>query len=88
VLHEAERQLAEAAAISRQYGVDVVTRIVRARHLGEAIVDEAGRRGAEIIVLGSQDRHRPGERMLGHAVDFVLRNAGCRVMVGATPAVT
>jgi nucleotide-binding universal stress UspA family protein len=62
--------------------VAVVTRIVRTRNVGEAIVDEAARRRAEIIVMGAASRRRGGERMFGRVVDYVLRNAPCRVMVG------
>ena len=43
-------------------------------------------RRAEIIVLGARQRKRGGERMFGKVVDYVLRNADCRVMVGAQPA--
>ena len=43
-----------------QYGVRVVERVVRARHAGRAIVDEAERRGSEIIVLGARAR-RPAQ---------------------------
>ncbi len=81
----AERELREAAALGSQYGVSVVTRIVRTRNVGEAIVDEARRRGSEIIVLGAEQRQRGGEKMFGRVIDYVLRNADCRVMVG-TPA--
>ncbi len=83
---EAEVQLREAAALGRQYGVDVITRIVRTRSIGQAIVDEAERRRSEIIVLGARNRAKPGQRLLGPTVDYVLRNATCRVMVGALPA--
>jgi len=82
---EAERQLREAAALGRAYGVDVITRIVRTRNVGQAIVDEAERRGSEIIVLGARERKKPGQRLFGSKVDYVLRNARCRVMVGALP---
>jgi basic amino acid/polyamine antiporter, APA family len=83
---KAERELREAAALGREYGVSVVTRIVRTRNVGEAIVEEAARRHAEIIVMGAASRRRGGERMFGRVVDYVLRNAPCRVMVG-TPQV-
>ncbi|HSD00835.1 MAG TPA: amino acid permease, partial [Gaiellales bacterium] len=82
---QAERELREAAALGSQYGVGVVTRIVRTRNVGQAIVDEARRRGSEIIVLGAVQRQRGGEKMFGRVIDYVLRNADCRVMVG-TPA--
>jgi APA family basic amino acid/polyamine antiporter len=81
----AEHELREAAALGRQYGVSVVTRIVRTRDAGEAIVEEARRRGSEIIVMGVPVRRRAGERMFGRVTDYVLRNADCRVMVGAAP---
>jgi nucleotide-binding universal stress UspA family protein len=83
---EGERQLREAAAIARAYGVPVVTRIVRTRNIGHAIVEEAERRRSEIIVLGARDRTKPGQQVFGPRVDYVLRNAHCRVMVGAEPA--
>jgi APA family basic amino acid/polyamine antiporter len=84
---EAERQLREAAALGREYGVNVITRIVRTRNIGQAIVQEAERRRSEIIVLGARDRNKPGERLFGRRIDYVLRNAHCRVMVGAEPVV-
>jgi len=83
---DAEYQLRQAAALAREYGVDVITRIVRTRNIGQAIVEEAERRRSEIIVLGARDRHKPGQRVFGPRVDYVLRNAHCRVMVGAEPA--
>ena len=46
---------------------------MRARNAGRAIVDEAERRGAEIIVLGApRGRHRA---IFGQTVDFVLKHA-------------
>ena len=36
--------------------------------------------------MGAADRKRAGERMFGRVIDYVLRNANCRVMVGAAPA--
>ena len=66
--------------------MDVITRIVRTRNIGQAIVDEAERRRSEIIVLGAAQPRKPGQRLFGPTVDYVLRNANCRVMVGACPA--
>jgi basic amino acid/polyamine antiporter, APA family len=81
----AEHELREAAALGREYGVLVIPRIVRTRNVGQAIVDEARRRQSEIIVLGAEQRKRGGERMFGRVIDYVLRNADCRVMVGTQP---
>jgi basic amino acid/polyamine antiporter, APA family len=80
-LDDANRVLDEARAIAAQYGVRVVERMVRARHAGRAIVDEAERRVSEIIVLGApRGQHRA---IFGHTVDYVLKHAPCRVMVAA-----
>ena len=62
----------------------VVPRLVRARNSGRAIVDEAARRDAEIIVMGGPRRVRLAagkKRIFGDTVDFVLKHASCRVMV-------
>jgi basic amino acid/polyamine antiporter, APA family len=80
-LAAADRLLDDYRAITAPYGVRVVERVVRARHAGRAIVDEAERRGSEIIVLGApRGRHRA---IFGHTVDYVLKNAPSRVMVAA-----
>jgi len=82
----ANDELDEALAIGDSYGVRVNGRLVRARSAGEAIVDEATRRGAEIIILGSPRRLlTTGSRaVFGSTVDYVLRHAPCRVMVAAS----
>ena len=85
-VNEANEQLDEARAIGESYGVPVSTRIVRGRVPGRAIVDEAIRRSAEIIVMGGPRRVRlqAGKRAIfGDTVDFVLKHAPCRVMVAA-----
>ena len=88
-VREANEQLDEARAIGESYGVNVIARIVRARNGGRAIVDEAVRRGSEIIVMGGPRRIRlaTGKRAIfGDTVDFVLRHASVRVMVAAGSA--
>jgi len=83
---EADAQLDEARAIGESYGVNVITRLVRARNAGRAIVDEAARRHAELIVMGGPRRVRlqKGRRAIfGDTVDFVLKHAPSRVMVAA-----
>ena len=81
---EANRQLDEARAIGDSYGLGVVARLIRARSAGRAIVDEAERRGSEIVVMGAA-RKRAGSRrgIFGETVDFVLKHAPTRVMVAA-----
>ncbi len=80
-LAAADELLDELRAVAETYGVRVVERVVRARNAGRAIVDEAERRGSEIIVLGApRGTHRA---IFGHTVDYVLKNAPSRVMVAA-----
>jgi APA family basic amino acid/polyamine antiporter len=88
-VEEANVQLDEARAIGESYGVNVVARLVRARNSGRAIVDEATRRGSEIIVMGGPRRVRlaAGRRAIfGDTGDFVLKHAPVRVMVAAGSA--
>jgi APA family basic amino acid/polyamine antiporter len=77
--------LDEVRAIGDAYGVNVVGRIARARRPGPAIVEEAASRHSEIIVLGSprRDARRRQGKIFGATVDYVLKNAPCRVLVAA-----
>jgi APA family basic amino acid/polyamine antiporter len=83
----ADDLLDEARAIGDAYGVNVIGRIVRARRPGQAIVDEADRRHSEIIVMGAprRDVRQRRGRIFGDTVDYVLKNAPCRVLVAAAP---
>jgi APA family basic amino acid/polyamine antiporter len=83
----ANRELDEARAIGESYGVTVIPRLVRARYAGAAIVREAERRSSEIIVIGAprKDLGRRQRAVFGRTVDYVLKNAPCRVLVAALP---
>ncbi len=81
----ADALLGEAHDIGDLYGVRVVERLVRERSAGLAIVEEAVRRNSDIIVMGAPrlpHRTRTSE-IFGKTIDYVLRNAPCRVMIGA-----
>jgi len=80
-----EASLDEARALGADYGVDVHGDVVRARSIGHAIVDEAVRRDADLILLGSSPRWRRQSRFFSPTVDFVLRTAPCEVLVVAFP---
>jgi APA family basic amino acid/polyamine antiporter len=84
----ANHELDEAVAIGESYGVHVLSRLERARSAGPAIVAEALARQAEIIVLGSPRRRLTASQaaVFGTTVDYVLRNAPCRVLVTASRA--
>ncbi|MBA2636643.1 MAG: amino acid permease [Solirubrobacterales bacterium] len=98
-LRRARTALSRAKAIGEEYeGVEVATATVRARRAGEAIVDEARRRGVEAIVLAAEEpsRIRGGSRFggrggplddfVGAATKHVVQKAPCRVILTAPPA--
>jgi basic amino acid/polyamine antiporter, APA family len=83
---EADALLDDAEALVERYGVQAVTRLVRARTAGPAIVEEALHRNAELISLGAPRRRRFGperQALFGRTVDYVLKAAPTRVMVAA-----
>ncbi len=79
---EAEALLDDAQALVESYGVRAVTRLIRARRAGPAIVEEARRRHAELVVVGAPRRAIGGRRRLfGTTVDYVLRESPSRVLI-------
>ena len=70
---------------SRRYaGVQITSRLERARSAGPAIVAEAARRDAEVVILGApRTKVKGGKPIFGRTVDYVLRNAPTRVAVVA-----
>jgi basic amino acid/polyamine antiporter, APA family len=81
----ATASLAEAAALGADLGVPVEGRSIRARSIGEAIVQAAEETGADLIVLGSAPRWRRQSRFFSPTVDYVLRKAPAEVLVVAFP---
>ncbi len=81
----AAASLAEAAALGVDHGVEVEGRTVRARSIGEAIVEAAEDTDADLIVLGSAPRWRRQSRFFSPTVDYVLRKAPAEVLVVAFP---
>jgi APA family basic amino acid/polyamine antiporter len=98
-LQRARQALARAKAVGEEYeGVEVATATVRARRVGQAIVDEARRRGVEVIVLGAEPPSRirggallggrggPLDNYVGDVTRYVVEKAPCRVILTAPPA--
>ena len=81
----ADASLAEARALGEDNGIEIVTKIVSARDIGHAIVEEAREGGADLIVMGSSPRWRRQSRFFSPTVDHILRNAPCEVLVVAFP---
>lgn len=97
-LTRARAALARAKAVGEEYeGVAVATATIRARRTGQAIVEEARRRGVNAIVLAAEEPSkirggarlggRPGsENYVGDVTKYVVAKAPCPVILTA-PAV-
>jgi len=81
----AAASLAEAQLLGADHGVEVRGETVRARSIGNAIVKEAERSGADLIVVGSAPRWRRQSRFFSPTVEYILRKAPCEVLVVAFP---
>lgn len=91
----ARAALARAKAVGEEYeNVTVATATVRARRVGEAICEEARRRGVEVIVLAAEapSRTRGGallggrtglDNALGEITKHVIAKAPCPVILTA-----
>jgi APA family basic amino acid/polyamine antiporter len=82
---QATASLAEAAALGADHGVKVTGRTIRARSIGEAIVEAANGTDTDLIVLGSSPRWRRQSRFFSPTVDYVLRKADAEVLIVAFP---
>ncbi|HEY2208798.1 MAG TPA: universal stress protein [Gaiellaceae bacterium] len=88
LVEEEERaaaSLADATELGAELGVRVEGRAVRARSIGEAIVQATEETGADLIVLGSSPKWRRQSRFFSPTVDYVLRKAPAEVLVVAFP---
>src|SRR4249919_1425756 len=69
-----KRALEDARAIGSLRGVNVRTRMLRARLAGEAIVAEAKATQADLVVLRAPRKQGgSGRKVFGNTVDFVLK---------------
>jgi len=82
---QAAAALAEARALGADHGVEVNGRTLRARGIGQAIVQAAEETGADLIVLGSSPRWRRQSRFFSPTVDYVLRKSPAEVLIVAFP---
>jgi APA family basic amino acid/polyamine antiporter len=99
VLNRARAALRRAKAVGEEYqGVEVATATIRARRAGQAIVEEARRRGVEAIVLAAEEPSRirggarlggrggPRDNFVGEITKYVVAKAPCPVILTAPPA--
>jgi basic amino acid/polyamine antiporter, APA family len=88
LLEEEERaaaSLAEAQLLGGDHGVRVNGHTVRARSIGQAIVQVAEQRDVDLIVLGSSPRWRRQSRFFSPTVEYVLKKAPAEVLIVAFP---
>ena len=81
----AAESLLEAQALGEDHHVEVTGHTVRARAIGEAIIQAASELGTDLIVLGSSPRWRRQSRFFSPTVEYVLRKAPCEVLIVAFP---
>jgi nucleotide-binding universal stress UspA family protein len=78
-------------SFARDYGIEVVCRVLRARAISGAVAAEAREDGAGLILIGAVPRPwdaagRP--HVFSETVENILRRAPCRVIVTSFPAGT
>ncbi|MCZ4496622.1 MAG: universal stress protein, partial [Thermoleophilia bacterium] len=74
-------QLDYARAIAAEFGVDVVTRVLRTRRADLAILEEAERRETQLIVLGVRPRRHLGLSLVGRSNERILTRSPVRVLI-------
>ena len=71
----------EAAKLAgRDVGLKVRTALIRTRNPGAALVDEAKRRGSEVVYLATLHAP-PAERAIGPTAAYLLERRPCRIVV-------
>jgi basic amino acid/polyamine antiporter, APA family len=81
----ASASLIDAKLLASEHRVTIEGDVVRARAIGEAIVEKAKEIDAQLILMGSAPRWRRQSRFFSPTVDYVLRRGPCEVMVIAYP---
>ncbi len=66
---------------SHNFSMHIATQLLRARHAGEAIVDEADEKGIELLVIGHHQHHRLAGVLLGSTEQYVSHHAPCKILV-------
>jgi nucleotide-binding universal stress UspA family protein len=81
VLVDAERFATRCVGGRRQ---NVSSELLQARSAGPAVVDQAIDDNADAILIACSMRKKHGRATVGDAVDYILRNAPCEVIVVRT----
>ena len=78
-----QKMLATCAATARQAGVEVDTKfiVLQTQRICDAIIEEAKRWPADLIVIGTHGRHGFNHLLLGSVAEGVIRLATSPVLV-------
>ena len=80
-IQKAEYILDHIEMVAEEQDYEVDTDVLQAREAGPAIIDEAVKRGVNLILMGIKYKRRFGQFSLGHVVPYVLKNAPCPVIL-------
>ncbi len=80
-VEKGELVLGKAEEVAARWKQELESEVLQARDAGTAIVEEAERRGVELVVLGLRYRKKYDQFQVGSTVSHVLRNAPSRVCV-------
>jgi len=81
----ADRTLAAAAFIAKQFKVKFTPVVITARSAGRAIVEEAERQRSDVIIMGTMRKRRIADRVFGRTTDYVVDHAPCEVLLNIVP---
>lgn len=84
-VEKGEEILQQAEEVARHWKQDMETEVLQARDAGTAIVEEAERRGVDLVVVGLRYRKKFDQFYVGSTVSHVLKNTPCRVTVCREP---
>ncbi len=79
VIQRGEGILENAEKVAHDHGISPETELLQARSTGPVLLEEANRRGVDLIVMGVPYRSPLDEFQLGSTVRYVLKNAQCPV---------
>jgi nucleotide-binding universal stress UspA family protein len=78
-IERGEEILEKAQKVAREQGTHPETELLQARSIGPVLLEEATRRGIDLIIMGVPYRSPLEEFELGTAVRYVLKNALCQI---------
>jgi nucleotide-binding universal stress UspA family protein len=84
-IERGERLLEQVQHNADRLGCRVQTDLLQAREAGNAIVNEARERDAQLIVMGVPYHEKFGEYCVEPRAQYVIENAPCRVILVREP---